>query len=160
MSKTALAAAVVYAIVLTGCGGAKPTPVKTDLVEGIVTLDGAPVANATVTFVPVQEGTGASATGTTDAAGKYTLTAVGKIGAQIGAGTLPGEYFVAVQKDEIPDLENLDDKNRESGGGGPSDQEIKVTHVVPPQFNDAKKSGIKVTVNAGPNNIPIDLMSK
>ena len=58
-----------------GCGsGAKG--VKTDAVEGLVTLDGQPVPDATVTFVPVQDGVGASAAGRSDAEGKYRLTAM------------------------------------------------------------------------------------
>lgn len=92
-------------IAVTGCGPGGSAAIKTDLVEGVVTLDGQAVEGATVTFVPVQEGAGAAATGMTDAAGKYRLTAVGEgQGGAAGAGTLPGEYYVGVLKDEYPGI--------------------------------------------------------
>lgn len=143
----------------TGCGSGGPAPVKTDMVKGVVTLDGNPVPDAIVTFVPIQDGVGASATGKTDEQGNYTLTAVGAGGgAQIGAGTLPGEYRVGVIKDEIANLASLDDANRQEGK--PSKQEIKVTHVIPQRYNDPLKSELKAKVVAGENNIPLDLKSK
>lgn len=157
---TLLAAGAVCAISSAGCNSGQPPAVKTDMVEGVVTLDGQPVPGATVTFLPVQDGAGASATGMTDASGKYTLTAVGAgIGAQAGAGTLPGEYRVGVLKDEIPDLAQIEqDPEGKAGGQG---KEIKITHVIPQKFNDPRKSEIpNVTVKAGDNDIPIDLKSK
>ncbi|HVX60112.1 MAG TPA: carboxypeptidase-like regulatory domain-containing protein [Pirellulales bacterium] len=129
------------------------------MVKGIVTLDGNPVPGAIVTFVPVQEGAGASATGKTDEQGNYVLTAVGAGGgAQIGAGTLPGEYRVGVIKDEIANLASLDEANRQAGDA--AEQEIEVTHVVPQRYNDPLKSELKANVAAGENNIPLELKSK
>jgi uncharacterized protein (TIGR03067 family) len=63
-------------------------------VEGRVTLDGKPLANATVVFVPVDKG-GQRATGTTDQDGKYKLTTLGK-----KAGVRPGRYKVVISKKE------------------------------------------------------------
>ena len=77
------------AVAMTGCS----SPVTdTNLVEGVVTLDGQPVAEATVTFQPVTEGQGVSATGITDENGVYKLTAVGMgaAGAKAQSGTLAG----------------------------------------------------------------------
>jgi hypothetical protein len=70
---------------LAGCGPS----VKIDYaeVEGKVTLDGAPLSGAKVTFYPDSEGPEQLpyATGMTDASGAYTLTAVtGKPGAMVG----------------------------------------------------------------------------
>lgn len=152
-------AVAVCAVVLVGCGE-KPKSVATDFVEGIVTLDGKPVAEATVTFDPVQPGAGASATGRTDASGKYTLTAVGAgRGAQAGAGTVPGEYYVGVMKDQYSDVPGSDQPGYKPPAPGERPPEPTVTHVVPQKFNDPRKSGIKVTVKAGKNDIPIELKS-
>ena len=131
------------------------------MVEGVVTLDGAPVPEATVTFMPVQEGAGASAAGVTNSEGKYTLTAVGAgIGAQVGAGTLPGEYYVGVIKDEFPQSAAGEAISPDSDTFEGEGEEIEYTHVVPERFNDPKASGIKVTVAPGENKIPIELKSK
>ncbi len=56
-------------ILIAGCGPAKPPSAE---VTGTVTYNGAPVTNATVTFYP---DSGVPATGATDAAGKFTLSA-------------------------------------------------------------------------------------
>ncbi|HEX7448331.1 MAG TPA: Ig-like domain-containing protein [Pirellulales bacterium] len=149
----------VCAVALLGCGE-KPKPVATEFVEGIVTLDGKPVEDATVTFAPVSEGAGASASGRTDPAGKYTLTAVGAgKGAQAGGGTLPGEYYVGVQKDQYPDIPGSDQPDYEPPKSEGRPQAPTLTHIVPQKFNDPRKSGIKVTVKAGKNDIPIELKS-
>ncbi len=156
-----LLAAVMAASV--GCGSSKPKAVPTEMVEGVVTLDGQPVSEATVTFLPVQEGAGASATGMTDSEGKYTLTAVGAgIGAQRGAGTLPGEYYVGVEKVGLPDIPAAADlgESAKSSAASGRPQDVKVTYIVPEKFRDPVSSGIKVTVKAGQNNIPIELKSK
>lgn len=148
---------------VAGCGASKPKAVSTEMVEGIVTLDGQPVSEATVTFLPVQEGTGASATGMTDSEGKYTLTAVGAgIGAQPGAGTLPGEYYVGVVKASLPDIPasaDLGDSAKSTATTERPREDVKITYLVPEKFRDPPTSGVKVTVKAGKNNIPIDLKS-
>lgn len=152
---------------LAGCSG-RPT-IDTQPVEGIVTLDGQPLEGATVTFIPVQEGVGASATGVTDSSGKYLLTAIGAgPGAEPGAGALPGEYYVGVIKDVFPEdpaaRQERDVFAMQSSSGDATKpsrpKAIKVTHVVPQKFNDPKKSGIKKTVENDANNLPIDLRSK
>jgi len=75
-----------------GCG-AKPVPTK-----GVVTVDGKPLAKATVMFTS-QESGGKDATGLTDANGGFELTtAHGKDGA------LPGLYKVTVHYSEPIDV--------------------------------------------------------
>ena len=150
-----LAAGIMFASV--GCGSGAKTS-KTEPVEGVVTLDGAPVADATVTFVPVQEGAGVSATGTTDAEGKYRLSAMGSgIRGEAGAGTLPGEYYVGVMKVNIPSIPT-NEEAVDPGTKRPTD--VPMTHVVPEKFNNPQTSGIKRTVKQGKNDIPIELNSK
>jgi hypothetical protein len=158
-----ITAAVLSAI---GCGKSAGPVVKTEKVEGVVTLDGQPVPGATVTFVPVVGSSGASATGTTDSEGKYELTAVGAgSGAQPGAGTLPGEYNVGVRKVSVPEVQSEEQKaglGSENAGppsNGQRPQDAQLTHIVPQAYNDPQKSGLKFTVKEGENDIPIPLVS-
>ena len=154
--------ATLCAVLFAGCAGG--SKLGTEPVQGVVTLDGTPVAEATVMFSPVAPGQGLSATGMTDAQGVYRLSAISKAGAiaQVGAGTLPGEYYVGVIKSisEVPmtQQESLE-KNIPYVAPQPG-QAPKVTDVVPVKYNSPEKSGIKVTVKAGKNDIPIELSSK
>jgi hypothetical protein len=79
------AAMAVVALAGPGCGGGK---VK---VSGVVTLDGQPIEGAMVAFVPVDEGKGAMAHGTTDKDGVFQLTTT-----KPNDGAAPGEYKVTV----------------------------------------------------------------
>lgn len=65
---------------VTGCGGGSELDVGE--VTGVVTLDGKPLPNAVVTFVP--KAGGPSGVGTTDAEGKYQLLTVEEAGAVVG----------------------------------------------------------------------------
>jgi hypothetical protein len=158
--------AALCALAVLGCPGT--TTLQTEYVEGVVTLDGEPLEGATVTFVPVSAGQGMSATGLTDAQGKYTLTAVGggEVEATAGAGTLPGEYHVGVVKLEMespPDDEITEEEAKARGvEDEPSEKlaEPKITHIVPQKYNDPRKSGLKATVQEGDNSIPIELASQ
>jgi hypothetical protein len=75
----------------SGCGG-----YGTVRVEGIVTLDGAPVGAATVTFIPVDEKGGHhAASGVTNQDGRFRLTTF-----NTNDGALPGHYRVTVTQVE------------------------------------------------------------
>jgi hypothetical protein len=141
-----------------GCGG-KKAGLKTELVEGVVTLDGEPVADATVTFVPVNPTQGASATGTTDSAGKYRLTAMKPgFNPDPGSGTLPGEYYVGVMKVKLPEQPTSTEAAMPKEGQRPTSSAL--TYVVPQKYDNPQKSGIQKTVKEGKNDIPIELTSK
>ncbi len=146
---------------IAGCSG--ESHLATEPVQGLVTLDGQPVPEATVMFVPVTEGQGLPATGQTDAQGVYRLTAANAqdATAKAGAGTRPGEYFVGVIK-SVSETPMSEEEAFEKGVkyvAPPPGQTPKVNHVVPQKFNDPKNSGIKVTVKEGENDIPISLAS-
>ncbi len=149
--------------VAAGCGG--PPTLQTEYVEGLVTVDGEPVADAIVTFVPVTEGQGASATGMTNAQGIYKLTATvtGDVAATPEAGTLPGEYHVGVLKNVVDSpmtQQEAEEKGIKYVPPAPGvRQEPKITYVVPQKYNVPRKSGIQVTVEPGRNNIPLELTS-
>ena len=65
-------------------------PGKPEKVSGAVTLDGKPLERVTVKFVPAGAA-GPTATGVTDAKGRFQATTFGK-----GDGLLPGEYKITV----------------------------------------------------------------
>ncbi len=73
-------------VALTGCGKRGP---KLADVSGIVTLDGQPLGNVIVTFVPIEGGV--SSSGVTDEAGHFTLSC------SLGRGALVGQHRVYVQ---------------------------------------------------------------
>ncbi len=75
---------VIPASILVGCGGAKTLPV-----EGVVTLDGKPLAGASIQFVP--QGQGKDATGQTDNSGQFAMSTF-----QPRDGVLPGTYKVVI----------------------------------------------------------------
>jgi len=76
---------------LAGCGSGKIAPVS-----GRITLNGKPLAKASVTFAPVgskeKQEPGPSSAGMTDADGRYTLTLIG----QDGRGAVIGKHKVRI----------------------------------------------------------------
>ena len=73
-------------VLVLGCGS--PGTVPTAEVTGTVTYNGAPVADASVGFIPAS---GRPASGITDASGKFTLSSFGE-----GDGAVPGQHKVAI----------------------------------------------------------------
>jgi len=67
-----------------GCRPVGPSPVA-----GVVTLDGKPLANASVQFLPV--GAGRDATATTNAAGEFVMSTIDP-----RDGVFPGKYKVLI----------------------------------------------------------------
>jgi hypothetical protein len=76
-------------VVLIGCGG------TTKPVQGVVTLDGTPVAGATVLFMPDDPDGGRPASGFTSSDGTFQLTTH-----KPDDGALPGNYRVVILKTE------------------------------------------------------------
>ena len=76
--------------VLSGCGGGSGELVAT---SGTVTLDGQPLANATVIFKPQANTKGNGGSGQTDSSGRYeAMTPQGK------KGLYPGTYKVVISR--------------------------------------------------------------
>src|SRR5437773_4139489 len=71
-------------LIVVGCGSQKTTPV-----EGVVLLDGKPLAGASIQFVP--QGAGRDATGETDKSGQFVMSTF-----QPRDGMLPGSYKVVI----------------------------------------------------------------
>ncbi|MDR0335873.1 MAG: carboxypeptidase-like regulatory domain-containing protein [Planctomycetaceae bacterium] len=124
--------------------------IPTEMVEGIVTLDGVPVADAEITFYPVQFGVGESAMGRTDANGVYNLSSMkGKP----KKGTLPADYNITVSKYVTKELEKpyFDPAQ---------DAVIKFesNEMIPLVYTDVETSPLTATVVKGNNviNLPLD----
>ena len=131
------------------CGSKK---IKTEGVTGKVTLDGQPLANATVFFTPADGSGGNEASGMTDANGVYKLQTL--LGAA-DAGTTPGKYLVSFTCFEEVDT----GKTRTDEDG----KELPITEdrsVIPQKYNSFKTSGFEAEVVKGANTFDFDLQSK
>lgn len=142
-----------------GCGGDAGT-VKVVPAGGTVTFQGAPLAGASVTFVPLE---GPVATGITDVQGKFKLST----GAQSGA--VPGKSRVSVNlpvKSDADDLKGLSEAEksmeltkRMGANPGKMYQERDKASVIPEKYTRADSSGLEFTILSDPdkNQFKIDL---
>ncbi len=79
-------AVLVLVSLFSGCSQRSSDTPELAVVSGVVTLDGQPLPNVTVAFVPTQ---GAGSYGVTDESGKYELNAAGgNQGAIVGTHTV------------------------------------------------------------------------
>lgn len=122
---------------LSGCGGGGPTLTSA---KGRVTYNGKPVAGASVTFMPTEQGAQV-ASGVTDAEGQFSLNTLGRPGAA------QGQYQVGVVKatsqGDTSSLTPDDMKKMVDAKKKPqSKSEIPVKYAGP------QTSGLKATVTA------------
>lgn len=89
---TSICCIALFSIGIAGCGGSSGPDLHE--VSGTVTLDGEPLPDAVVRFIPETEGTAEyvrPATGVTDSSGWYSLSF-----SSSREGALPGKYRVAI----------------------------------------------------------------
>jgi hypothetical protein len=145
---------------------------RTEYVEGIVTLDDKPVEGALVTFIPASGETARIAAGTTDARGRYTLTTAE--GGRPGRGTTEGDYNVTVAK-RTPDTsrEQVATETNQQPNQPPSREEMAAAdrarraaglpppflYLTPKKYNSPETSGLTATVVRGKNRFHFDLLS-
>lgn len=115
------------ALALVGCGGG-PVPV-----EGKVTMNGKPLAGATVVFIPVSGGPEAGAQ--TDTDGDFHLTGTK------AEGIAPGEYRVTVSKKDWPPGVTPPDPTKMTFASVQQKQQ-----VVPLKYTVQDKTPLRVTV--------------
>jgi hypothetical protein len=145
-----LVCAVVF--VLSGCQQGKG--LKTEFVTGVVTLDGVPLPEATITFSPVAEGEMAS--GFSDDKGSYKLSSSN---GDAEKGALAGEYVVTVSKVEVTTYDENDPKAPRdplTGRGVTSSQK----QLLPDKYRSASTSPLKVEVKSGKNTINLEVVTK
>jgi hypothetical protein len=136
-----------------GCG---KRGASVEFVEGVVLVDGDPVAGATVFFSPVANAGGSSglpAAGRTGTDGKFLLNATA--GARPGAGTAVGEYVVTVVKRESDPVPEPD----ASGRLPPQPPEVEVRDVLPRRYSIEATSPLRAEVCKGANKFLFELTS-
>lgn len=131
---------------LAGCDRRPAGRPATAPVTGVVRFDGDPLAGATVSFQA--DGGGRSATGITDAQGRYQLSTFVR-----GDGAVPGSYKVIVLKYAPPEQASAG----QDGYEPPQGPEPPPRHLLPPKYAAVKTSGLEATVASGPNAIDFDL---
>ena len=135
--------------IVIGCGSQAGIDGTTP-VTGTVTHQGKPVAGATVVFAP--EGSGRSASGMTDASGRFQLTTLAA-----GDGAMPGKYQVSISKTEV-----TGDLSREEAeayfqehGEAPT---AASKELLPEKYKSPTTSELTAEVtDGGPNNFAFDL---
>ena len=155
-------------LLFTGCHSG----LRTEYVEGTVTLDGKPVEGALVTFIPASGGTARVAAGTTDVRGRYTLTTAE--GGRPGRGTTEGDYQVTIAK-RTPDTSKEKHEAAETGKSEqpPSREEMAAAerarraaglpppflYLTPRKYNNPQTSGLTATVVRGKNRLHFVMVS-
>lgn len=134
-----------------GCGGKALTKV-----HGIVTLDGKPVENAMVTFLPAQSAAGKTATDRTGPDGSFHLST-----RDPDDGAMPGEYRVIVQYEEgteVPPAPNV--KQAHEGMRKAAKLAKKPPkYVIPASYSDPNKTVLKQKVPVE-GTVKLELQSK
>lgn len=129
---------------LAGCGGA-----GTVRCGGVVQLDGKPVPNASVMFIPKDAGR-RPATGKTDASGRFQLTTFTP-----GDGVLPGAHTVTVMACEV-----IPPAPRQGPGGEEGYGEPTLRWLVPEKYSRPDESGLTADVRSGQREFTFNLSSQ
>jgi len=130
----ALVVSAASIVVVSGCGSGGTA--STEEVTGTVTYNGAPVADASVTFTPEA---GRPATGITDAGGKFTLTTF-----TTDDGAVPGMHKVSIAPNasQIPPMPGTPEAAVAAAGKPP----------FPPRYSNPETSGLTADVKEGGDN--------
>jgi hypothetical protein len=152
MNRLVLFGLVVAFLGFAGCDSGGPA---LGTVTGKVTLDGKPLPNTAVTFIPA--GGGGTASGITDANGNYELNYLDRKGALIG------KHKVALttvqQPSETPATEMSSDSPEYANQGNVAASEYNkvFTEPIPAKYN--KQTTLEEEVKSGSNEINFDLTS-
>ena len=146
-----------FVLVQIGCSNPDSKYMK---VDGTITYKGAPVDGATVIFYPVSS-EGETASGITDAGGRYTVTSPQAVSG--GSGVLPGDYIVTVvkreaappdpdqvafEKNEI-DYDELQRRLSAKANAPGAARAAAPKDLLPAKYKQQGTSDLKVTVAAG-----------
>jgi len=143
-SKLSLLACAVL-LTMSGCSSSGDV----GYVSGVVTLNGKPLENATITFYPKDA---RGSIGRTDASGKYDLLYV-----RNQKGAVIGDHRVTVSTKVVVEV---DRGNQGYDGVGESKQRVTQQgrpESMPPKYLDPQKTELTATVQAGSNKIDFDL---
>lgn len=135
---------------IAGCGKGVVQPDPSVVVTGVVTMDGKPLAKATVRFVPedgAKQGFGGA--GITDSAGKYELRSL--VGEDAAVGTPPGKYKVIITKMVKPDGSVADMMEPPMMSGA--------RESIPLRYSDTASSSLTETVASSGGTFDFELTS-
>jgi hypothetical protein len=133
-------------VAVAGCGTRPPAIVP---VAGVVLINGAPVPNVRVQFIPqIENARDYLAQGTTDSKGQFTLTC------QDQEGACATENIVVLSEDIPEQLTRSDDKSR--AAFHQYMQNLK-NRPIPPQYLTAAESPLRITVSADRQEYKIEL---
>jgi hypothetical protein len=138
-------------VLLLGTGCARKTRPLNEQVEGTVKLDGVPVAQVHVEFIPDEgpETVSPSSTGTTDDQGHYSLTCN-----NLKPGAVVGPHRVVIKQGRTEGRRDLDDPpGGKAGGGTPR----KSAPTVPAVYGIAGQSPLRVEVTADQHTYDLQL---
>jgi len=135
---------------LVGCGGS-----NLGQVSGKVTMDGEPLPNVMVTFVP-QAG-GRSSTGTTNAAGEYELVYVGETGAEIGTHKVSVKSLAAPAEAVAETSSDSAAYEAQALGSASDYDNATTTEKIPAKYNT--ETTLVEEVKPGSNTINLELTS-
>ena len=136
---------LVFVLFVAGCGGGNA--LKTYRVEGTVTHNGQPVADASITFYPASGDHAGYAK--TNADGKYQLSTHG---GAAETGTVPGEYTVTISKKASePTGRTL--TSTDDDGNPISYPETTMKETLPTQYTSVQTTPFKAVVEAKKTNV-------
>lgn len=159
MKKFAILAVVAATVCATlGCGsGANLDDLNS--VSGVVTLDGEPVADASITLYPTAEGA-RSAGCLSDEKGEFKFQTL-----QANDGVADGEYKVVVTKkvELNPYTEEEYKKLNESGASHkklfPGRPEPSFEDALPKKYGNVETTDLTLTINGGAKGVKIEMTS-
>src|SRR5690348_15679779 len=138
-----------FVLLFVLAGGCSRTAVFNDLVEGAAKLDGKPLGNAHIIFVPDEPDLKApSSAGITDENGRFQLT---REDGEPGA--LVGKHLVVVVRGREPSRA-LGEKADEAGAGAKAKKDRR---PIPPAYTAASKTKLIVNVKPDQHNYDLEL---
>ncbi|MDD3469540.1 MAG: hypothetical protein PHE53_06110 [Thermoguttaceae bacterium] len=140
---------VAMLVIVAGCG---KRGMRTEYVEGKVTLDGQTVEGATVTFRMAKDNADVVGAGQTNAEGIYKLS-VDRGEAE--AGVPAGEYQVGIRKLDVPAAESnvsSDGTYTPAKASAPGKAPV-YKDLVPAKYKFPEKSGLTANVKEGGDNV-------
>ncbi len=145
-----LSLALLLVPLLFGCSGAASSQRETAPVKVTVTLDGKPLADASIAFVASQDPV--PATGKSDANGVAEMTTYTS-----GDGAVLGSHNVMVVKNEVTGKEAAE---LDSAAYDPNGSSLKVKALIAAKYSNPGTSGFVADVKKGKNEFTFELKSK
>ncbi len=139
---------LVAALLFVGCDRGP----KIAQVTGVVTFDGKPVENASVSFYPSE---GRASSGVTNAEGKYEL-----VFTRGRKGALLGDHKVTITTEIIPESDYAADDDYESENGIEQDTQSQRSEMLSAKYCELESTILTAAIVKGENVFDFDLKSE